>query len=626
MQFFKKKPKKEENFNPGNFNQQGQPGQLGFQPQMGQGGFPNQQQGFPNYQNVNSNQPSQFDFNVNQQQQQQPPNQTMNSNGMMPQNTFPNNNQNNFQPISPSTFPNGNNNQNSTLFSFPEQYTNPSERDNRINEINLTFNENTTNQQVASSFNVEDPKNMQEAKSVIYELRERVHYLEATLGSLQTNYDSERLLAKKQNSEISTYKKELISIIQEVMQPEKYQYEKENGELELLTFKEICEFFKANIREILSTEKQKSAKLFSLLKDMEEKNKRLEGMQNFGGQTEASVSSITPNPSTDTFKNITNIDKINSILNKSDSNSPSPNFNPPPEILPVEKPSTTQVKNEKLEQLKDEIATFKESSEDVTLHKNEESILKAIAETGFDTIDALTKDLEHIRNGLNPGSFKTMLYNYKKKLVEKKLLDVQIVETPLKGYHKVELFKLSSKGIALYQKLYGKSPVASNMTKRLNQHSSYEHSYTIDKITESLLINKYEVITDAKELRFPVEVDGKNYHVEFDLIAKKNSEIYYIEVEMGTTDAIGFQDKCDKNYMFNKAKGSPVVIVSPSKKVAETNLQKVNNWMKSRGGFKTLHKEKKLKVLLPYFDEIKGNKWTNKLEFFIDLTEPEIEG
>lgn len=513
---------------------------------------------------------------------------------------------------------------NNLMFNFPNQEQAQHEMENRINQVNIPSVDITENPSQAQ-FNLEEPKNMYEAKNIIFKLREQIHFLEGTLVSLQTNYDNERVLSKKQTDVINSHKSAVIGIIQEVMQTQKYKYEKEHGEISQLSYKDLIDFLKSNVKELLSTEKQKNAKLFTLLKETEEKNKRLENqlLHNSNNAQQTNEVAKEQSQSSNIFTNVNNIDKINQILGRQDSNekgSLNQNFQISPDKLTSTNSEVKENVSSKLTDIKQDISSFSSEINDVTLHQIEESILKVIGETGVDNNDGLVKELESIRGANSINSFKTMIYNYRKRLIEKKLLDIEILDLPMKGYNNVELMKLSQKGISMYKHLCNKDPQPSYMVKRKNQHTSYPHSFVIDKIAEHLELNKFDVVTDEKELRFPVDVDGKQYHIEFDLIAKKGSEIYYIEVEMGTTKETEFQDKCNKFYAFTKQNNTPIVIMSPSKKIAEQNLNKVNNWMKSRGGFKEFSKEKKLKVLLPYFDEIKSNKWINKLELFIDLT------
>lgn len=643
-------------------------------PNFGNGNFPpfpgmdnNQQNPFNQQQQQQQNQGSSFNpndsFGFPQNNQfEQPNNQPMNNgmgNNNMGANPFPNfpggtpNFENNPYPPQgqpgfqqPNPIPPMNNNsnfgfpppQNQNTFDlsgnpnmggFPTSEPKQEEIDERINYVDL-HNNNYPNQVAfdnESNFNIEDPKTMYEAKKMIYELRERIHYLEATLVSLQTNYDNERKLAKKQNKTMNTYKKSILNVISELMQPIKYKYEKEHGQLGSLEYDELVDFLKNNLKDMITTEKQKNAKLFTLLKDMEEKNKRLENqLVHLSSNPGAVQNTPTGESNVYTGTGVSNIDKINAILGKKDEVTGGTNQNFPnaPEISLVKDtptaPKESNTPNEKIKAIKEEIQNFNSPVNDVNLHPTEENILRAIGETGVDNNDVLAKQLESIRGSLNNNSFKTMLYNYRKKLIEKGIIETETLELPMKGYHKVELFKLTQKGINLYQAMYNKPPVESNMVKRLHQHSSLEHAFVIEKVAEQLQLNKYEVISDEKGLRFPVTVDNQQYHIEFDLIAKKGKDVYYIEVEMGTTTQRDFQDKCDKCYAFSVEQKAPIVIVSPSKKIAELNLTKVNNWMGSRGGFKKFSKEKSLKILLPYFEEVKSNKWANKLEIFIDLT------
>jgi hypothetical protein len=502
-------------------------------------------------------------------------------------------------------------------FPFPQDLN---EINSKINSIDLTIEEQNDN---SAKFTIQEPKNLGEAKRVIYELIQRVHFLESQLNSLETNYDTERKLSKRKLDAFDGQTKILVTLIQEVMQQQKYKYEKDNGEISNLSYKDLIEFLKLNIKESFLVEKQKNAKLFTALKEMEEVNRRLESQLAHNNVTSGALNNSNQN----VFSNTTNVDKINAILgnkeesknNKEGNNSV---FNHPPEPVHTKLDTNQSVNTNsgKILEIKQDIQSFSADSKDLTLQKTEEDILKVVGDTGVDNHDYLVKELENLRANLNPTSFKSMLYNHRKKLIDKGLIETTIIELPMKGYNKVELFKLSIKGIEVYQQLYRKAPVQSNMTKRLNQHSSYEHAFFIDKISEHLISNKYELINDEKGLRFPVEVSGNEYHLEFDLICKKADQSYYIEAEMGTTSDKDYMTKLDKNYAFSKINKTPILFIYPSKKKAEESMTKVNNWLNARGGYKKIHNEKSFKIIMSYFEEVKSNAWLSKPEFFIDLT------
>lgn len=569
---------------------------------------------FPNFNTQPMNQSMQQpnmnqQLNMNQQQQQYQQHQQM---GFEQPQNYPSQQQNYNLPPSNFNAPQSGSSDMSG-FNFPDYNPNNQDVDQRINNLDF-ISQTAPSSDNESTFQVEEPRNLQEAKQYIYKLIEKIHYLEATLVSLSSNYDNERLLAKKQGDTLGKNSRDLVELIQDVLQQEKYKYEKENGSLSEKSFSELIDFMRDNMKKILSLEKSKNAKLFTMMKDLEKRNERLEGQLSMSSAS--SQTQVQQDEPSGVYKNVSNVDKINSILGGS-SNSVEKKKD---ENLPL---SNAQPTPSKLQDIKEDISSFNAEINKITLHKNEEAILKVLGSTGVDNNDNLVSELQGIksvRGNLNENSFKTMVYNYRKRLLEKKLIQTHSLDLPMKGYRNMELFELTDLGRDMYQQVYGQPAVESYLVKRKNQHTSFEHSFTIEKVAEHLELNKYEVITDEKDLRFPVKVDERNYHIEFDLIAKKDGEEFYIEVEMGTTKQSDFNDKCDKNYAFSKQTKSPIVIISPTKRQAEQSVKKVNNWMNARGGYKTMHKEGLLKVLLPYFDEIKSNSWRNKIEYFIDLT------
>src|SRR5690606_3660783 len=130
-----------------------------------------------------------------------------------------------------------------------------------------------------------------------------------------------------------------------------------------------------------------------------------------------------------------------------------------------------QVVPAKLKEIQEDISAFNSEINKITLHKNEEDILQAIGSTGLDNNDQLVKELQDLRGSMNLNSFKTMIYNYRKKLIDKKLIQTHPLDLPMKGYRNVELFELTDLGRTMYQELFGRPAVESNLVKRKNQHS-----------------------------------------------------------------------------------------------------------------------------------------------------------
>lgn len=203
-----------------------------------------------------------------------------------------------------------------------------------------------------------------------------------------------------------------------------------------------------------------------------------------------------------------------------------------------------------------------------------------------------------------------------KSLKDSGYLDSTKVDLGSKGGYNFSVFELSKLGESIYKVITKRNPHEPESKKIMAQHKTLEHGYLIKETAVELEKKGYTVYQDRKDLRFDLP-EGKRK--DFDLIAEKNGEKIYIEVERGTHTDEDFFNAMDKIYkvMTETLGQNPAHfhIVSPNKKLLMNKTKKqFFLWIKKRlGGFD----EAKGKIFAHFttFDDLKkvGDRvWEDK--------------
>lgn len=253
------------------------------------------------------------------------------------------------------------------------------------------------------------------------------------------------------------------------------------------------------------------------------------------------------------------------------------------------------------------------------LSEQKKFILEIIGRTGIcrkKELEEFLADDEQANEYFKKNSATQELAVIIKSLKDSGYLDSTKVDLGSKGGYNFSVFELSKLGESIYKVITKRNPHEPESKKIMAQHKTLEHGYLIKETAVELEKKGYIVYQDRKDLRFDLP-EGKRK--DFDLIAEKNGEKIYIEVERGTHTDEDFFNAMDKIYkvMTETLGQNPAHfhIVSPNKKLLMNKTKKqFFLWIKKRlGGFD----EAKGKIFAHFttFDDLKkvGDRvWEDK--------------
>lgn len=165
-----------------------------------------------------------------------------------------------------------------------------------------------------------------------------------------------------------------------------------------------------------------------------------------------------------------------------------------------------------------------------------------------------------------------------KNLIEKKILKVRDVQTPLKT--KFQVMKLSKFGKAIYEKMSGEPAVTCMADQVEREHTTLEHGYAIVHIAEALrktpYVQKYNCTVTCMNRRKQIKVENGRSVVP-DIIISNGNDRYnlYIEYETTKCTAEDFYDKCDKFALLTPN----MYFIVPSAEALEVIKGRVEKWV-----------------------------------------------
>jgi hypothetical protein len=153
-----------------------------------------------------------------------------------------------------------------------------------------------------------------------------------------------------------------------------------------------------------------------------------------------------------------------------------------------------------------------------------------------------------------------------------------------------DLVFLTEKGKWVYTNLTGKAPVPGELEMLLKAHKSERHTSIILKTADCFAALGYEVE------RQPVEIKiADNRYFQPDLVVRKDSEVFYLEVETGErADRASLVHKWENAFI---AGAGRICIVAPRPGVMNTAQSIIMNWATENG--------KKLSLYLTHLDVLK---------------------
>lgn len=207
-----------------------------------------------------------------------------------------------------------------------------------------------------------------------------------------------------------------------------------------------------------------------------------------------------------------------------------------------------------------------------TATQSEKEVVLCFGSQGFSELKEIA---DYVKNK-NITEAKTRLIT--KNLVEKKILKVKNVQTPLKT--KFQVMKLSKYGRAIYERLSGKPAVTCMADQVEREHTTLEHGYAIVHIAEALqktpYVKKYNCTVTYMNRRKQIKVENGRSVVP-DIIISNGNDRYNIYIEYETTKctAEDFYDKCDKFALLTPN----MYFIVPSAEALETIKGRVEKWV-----------------------------------------------
>lgn len=150
---------------------------------------------------------------------------------------------------------------------------------------------------------------------------------------------------------------------------------------------------------------------------------------------------------------------------------------------------------------------------------------------------------------------------------------------------KVQLYHMTKKGKTIFEGMYGKKPVESEMETLIREHGSLCNGYSVRET--ALLFESSEYIKNRKgavkylsgRKQLPAgkgEKGRKLYFVPSIIINFPDGTVRYFEYETASTQENSFQSKCRK---YSRA-AKRMYFVAPNRVSLEKTLKWIENWLK----------------------------------------------
>lgn len=247
----------------------------------------------------------------------------------------------------------------------------------------------------------------------------------------------------------------------------------------------------------------------------------------------------------------------NSVSNNNKDNSPKQNFTPNtqqnnvPNTQNIVKTNTSenaQGPSKQINILKQNDTQFSIESIQLAMNDLKWAIVEVIGTTGYARSNDIYNEISK-RKDLN---YKVSLSTIQEALNSLNGLNILLCEKVRISMHIFNVYSFKDAGVELFKSRFNKVPVESERDKKIRDHDNLQHGYAITMVYDSLLsptFNCDSVTMDRKETSIKLP-KGKTYIP--DIIAVKDDEKMYIEVELGNTHQNDFNDKCNKMFEITK--------------------------------------------------------------------------
>ena len=210
-------------------------------------------------------------------------------------------------------------------------------------------------------------------------------------------------------------------------------------------------------------------------------------------------------------------------------------------------------------------------------------IIEAIGSAGFsESTDILNWVYSEFSSEYD-SSKRSRLLGSLTNLLKLHILDATDVSVSSKSF---KVYKLSNIGLEIFRDKFGYDAVEPECDKIIKEHDNLQHGYAVKEVyrqincnfqVKSITMNRNETSIKLK--------DGETYIADI-IVTLSDNKKYYIEVELGNTEATpgkdttDFSKKCNKMYQVTKT----FVIVSDSAVTKKKNEEKISKWIVDFGG------------------------------------------
>lgn len=198
-------------------------------------------------------------------------------------------------------------------------------------------------------------------------------------------------------------------------------------------------------------------------------------------------------------------------------------------------------------------------------------IMKIIGEKGYSKELIIRSEASK----LNPMISETRLRSTFKYLKGFGIIEEEIIS--IKGKFFVCYF--TSKGRQIYKAIFDNSPVLSEAEKIITEHNNLIHGYGIMDVAEILRQHiEFKTISEWNRKK-PINLHNGTSYIPDIICETKEGRKMYIEFECGNHTQINFNAKCNKMLSV-----TPILnFIVPNRKVEETIITQVNQWIKNKG-------------------------------------------
>ena len=167
-------------------------------------------------------------------------------------------------------------------------------------------------------------------------------------------------------------------------------------------------------------------------------------------------------------------------------------------------------------------------------------------------------------------------YKVIENMVKKNILSSKKIETGCRWFYAIDFTNI---GKALFVEQYNKNPVESEIKRLIREHDNARHGYMIKYAAEILSnIYDYSSVSTSRKKNYIHLSNGKACIP--DIIAIKEQNTDYFEVECGNHGQVDFNEKCNKLKLITKK----IYFIVPDLNIMTRKLMpRIEKWIKESG-------------------------------------------